>query len=121
MGLGPIGLLHELAVDGASGLELLGPVAQILSGLEERLVEFCDPTGKLLIRKLCNDTVGQELISDETGALGLGEPVLESSGLLGEPVVLGPGVLQIGRAVMPRSLGRRRRCRWPAGWSPARL
>ena len=89
-------MLHELAVDGSGGLEFLCGVAQLFPGLEQLLVKFGNSRCELLICELRHHVLGQELVGDETGALGLGEPGLEGLDLPGQPVVLSPGVLQLG-------------------------
>jgi len=94
--VGAIGLLHELAVDRAGGLELFSGATQVLAGLEELLVKLCYPCGELLVGELCEDTVGEELVGDEACAFGPGQPVLERADLLAEAMVLGTGVFQLG-------------------------
>ena len=88
--------MHELAVDGSGGLEFLGGVAQPFPGVEQLLAKFGNPCCELLICELGHHVLGQELVGDETGALGLGEPGLEGLDLPGQPVVLGSGVFQLG-------------------------
>ncbi|MGH3157104.1 MAG: hypothetical protein ACRDNF_11070 [Streptosporangiaceae bacterium] len=82
--------------------------------LEELLIELGDPSGELLVGEFCKDSAGQELVGDQAGAFGLGEPALQGRDLPGEAVVLGSGVLQLGaqgRSAQSWSLRPRRSCR----------
>src|SRR6266508_2712800 len=90
---GSVGLLHEFAVDGPGGLELLRGAAEVFFGLEELLFPVADAPCELLVGEFAEHAFGEEVIGGETRSFGVGEAVLQRPQLLGESAVLGSAVL----------------------------
>lgn len=93
---GLIGLLHELATDRPSGLQLLDGAAELLFGVEQALFEIGDVLCQLPVGQFGEHALGQEVVGHEPGTLGVGQPLLQASKLAGEAMVLGAAVRQVG-------------------------
>jgi hypothetical protein len=85
--------LHELVVDGPSGVEFFGGASELLLDYEELALQAGGALGRSLIGEY---RFRRGFVGEDAGALELGEaslgrpqPVLNSPGV-------GPGVLQIG-------------------------
>jgi len=84
----PVELADELAVDLAGGLEFLGALRELLSGLEQCLFKLGQPAAGVAGRGV---EAGERVLAEE-----LAEAPAEGGVLGGEPVAGGLGVGEVG-------------------------
>lgn len=115
----PVAPLHQLPVDGPCGVELFGRPTEGLSGLEELALQFGAALRQGPIGELSEDPLRQEIVGDETGALGV-----RQAGLGGTDAAAacgsGPWSSRDPHAGRQRSPGRPPAGRSPCGRRPER-
>jgi hypothetical protein len=69
--------MHQLAIDLPCCVEFFLGSPQLFPGFEQLSVEFGHPPGELAVGEFGKGSVGEQLVCDQLGALGLGESSLE--------------------------------------------